>query len=493
MTEPSGRVSPVALDDADLDARRSDRFRRRFPHLGTLLDASGMGERLCRALRIRPGWSMEGIDPAKIHVVGADAVRLRYTVRLRHGGTGRMRRYLVSAHLFDRAGAAEGHTTGVLAPLAEAVADHPSLEPFEAGAAALADLRASLWAFPVDPDLPGLPGASDPRRMGEILAARGAWPSREDAPAPGCDISVAHYPRASRCVLRYSPSRAPDTDRGAGPGVVYGKTYSEPGMERSLEVLQGLHRLAQSGGLGVDRDGERVNVQIPEPLGHVPELNLNLMSAVVGEPRIPTMVKAGEPGTRALRQAVAEAGALLAALHGAAIDGARPRSLVEDLAQVRIASEHIRDIAPELGELIAAIVDELSGPSVARSRTRLAHGDFTPSQILFDGRTVGLIDFDNVCVADPALDLGHFTAYLRTSLHKAAHRTGASAEPESDRLAATLLEAYVEAASPPDPVELRERVARAEQVSLVRMAVHGWQQLKPSRVALALAVLRTER
>src|SRR3712207_8430077 len=46
-----------------------------------------------------------------------------------------------------------------------------------------------------------------------------------------------------------------------------------------------------------------------------------------------------------------------------------------------------------------------------------SHGDLTPGQILFDGARPGLLDFDTVCQAEPALDLGQFLAYLRSEEH----------------------------------------------------------------------------
>ena len=48
----------------------------------------------------------------------------------------------------------------------------------------------------------------------------------------------------------------------------------------------------------------------------------------------------------------------------------------------------------------------------------LCHGDFKYAQVFFDGDAVGLVDLDNVCQAEPALDLGQFFAYLRTQARK---------------------------------------------------------------------------
>src|SRR5258708_13155140 len=46
---------------------------------------------------------------------------------------------------------------------------------------------------------------------------------------------------------------------------------------------------------------------------------------------------------------------------------------------------------------------------------RPAHGGFKASQVLFHSQRVFVVDFDGVCLADPALDVGYFLAYLRPS------------------------------------------------------------------------------
>ncbi|MBA2288467.1 MAG: hypothetical protein H0W02_23570 [Ktedonobacteraceae bacterium] len=46
---------------------------------------------------------------------------------------------------------------------------------------------------------------------------------------------------------------------------------------------------------------------------------------------------------------------------------------------------------------------------------RPAHGGFKASQLLFQSQLVFIVDFDGFCLADPALDVGYFLAYLRPS------------------------------------------------------------------------------
>jgi aminoglycoside phosphotransferase (APT) family kinase protein len=44
---------------------------------------------------------------------------------------------------------------------------------------------------------------------------------------------------------------------------------------------------------------------------------------------------------------------------------------------------------------------------------RACHRDFHEGQLLLTDRTCGLIDFDTLCAADPALDIGNFSAHVR--------------------------------------------------------------------------------
>jgi hypothetical protein len=43
----------------------------------------------------------------------------------------------------------------------------------------------------------------------------------------------------------------------------------------------------------------------------------------------------------------------------------------------------------------------------------VAHGGFKRSQLVWGSNRVHVVDFDGLCLADPALDVGCFLAYLR--------------------------------------------------------------------------------
>jgi aminoglycoside phosphotransferase (APT) family kinase protein len=116
----------------------------------------------------------------------------------------------------------------------------------------------------------------------------------------------------------------------------------------------------------------------------------------------------------------------------------------------------------------------------------LVHGDFTHTQLLFDGDTPGLIDFDTVNLADPCTDLGHFRAYLRLAVAKATRGGDAT---RADELCAAFLDRYGAEAGV-DPGSIDRLVRAYELVSLVRIAVHSWHKVKAERLALCLPLVR---
>jgi aminoglycoside phosphotransferase (APT) family kinase protein len=141
-------------------------------------------------------------------------------------------------------------------------------------------------------------------------------------------------------------------------------------------------------------------------------------------------------------------------------------------------AETLRDL---LTTIAAAAVASEPLPSV------FSHGDFTHSQLLTGGGRCGLVDFDSIARAEPALDLGQFLAYLRMALAKAEPAAG---RDRADRLADRFLTAYVDAADIQVSADvLRARARVYETISLLRSTVHAWQKLKAKRARLLFSLL----
>jgi aminoglycoside phosphotransferase (APT) family kinase protein len=106
--------------------------------------------------------------------------------------------------------------------------------------------------------------------------------------------------------------------------------------------------------------------------------------------------------------------------------------------------------------------------------------------LLFADTSTGLIDFDTVTLGEPAIDLGHFTAYLRLSWAKASR----GAHPErADALVDEFLAAYRDRFEDRADATI-DRVAGFELLSLVRSAIHSWLKLKADRLELTAPLIR---
>jgi aminoglycoside phosphotransferase (APT) family kinase protein len=69
-------------------------------------------------------------------------------------------------------------------------------------------------------------------------------------------------------------------------------------------------------------------------------------------------------------------------------------------------ADEIRRLSHTLAAHLESPLPDAPGP---------AHGGFKSSQLLFSEQQVYVVDFDGFCLADPALDVGYFLAYLRPS------------------------------------------------------------------------------
>ena len=104
-------------------------------------------------------------------------------------------------------------------------------------------------------------------------------------------------------------------------------------------------------------------------------------------------------------------GALLAIHDRTATDPAvaaafADKSFFRDL-RIRPYLERVVERYPELAAAAAPIIDSLMGASVA-----LVHGDYSPKNILVDGRNIYILDFEVAHYGHPAFDLAFFSNHF---------------------------------------------------------------------------------
>jgi aminoglycoside phosphotransferase (APT) family kinase protein len=72
---------------------------------------------------------------------------------------------------------------------------------------------------------------------------------------------------------------------------------------------------------------------------------------------------------------------------------------------------YVPELAPEVRRTAGELCDALA--ALPSDTLRPGHGSYKLSQLLVRAGEVFLVDFDQFCLADPALDVGYFLAYLR--------------------------------------------------------------------------------
>lgn len=357
----------------------------------------------------------------------------------------------------------------------------------------LPELGLELEMQPPDTVLPALPHLTDPEEARVLLErsiAAGA-PAYHDLRIQTCTPEILSYKPGSRCTIRYHLAYPAEQAAGRGwPATVIAKTYRKG--SKGQNAYDGMLALWRS----PLATGEVVT--IAEPLAYIPEMKALIQGPIPGERTLEDLLKSAlrayTPETiEELYHFMRKTAAGLAAFHQS---GARHGETVT-----------LEGRFPEIGELmerLAVPVPELAGavtPLLARLETFAAahpagptvptHGTFNPEQVLIDGGAIGFIDFDDFCMAEPAMDVGLFCAAIKdTGLNVGDAGFFKSRDARLARL--TQLDAicevflsHYEALAPLS----RQRVALWEAWSYVRDVLHYWIKVKPAEPDNALLTL----
>ena len=297
-----------------------------------------------------------------------------------------------------------------------------------------------------------------------------------------CAVEVVRYPRAGRCVLRYRLAVG-----AGGPGelrhpVTFGKVYADDsGAEVAASSLRLLRRELAAAG---------APVVVPRPLAVVAPLRLVLTEALAGRPGLPDLLRKSADEA-SLSAAVRTAARVAAAVHACSPSGAAlpVRTPAGERAATQRELASLEPLWPEAVARLrqgAARAMEATEDLEAPHAPVLAHGDLTPGQLLLDGSAVaGLVDVDTLCLAEPALDLGRFLAYLQV-----AGRRGSMPPPLLADLTGLFVESYLEGRSgaAPGAQLLVERTAAYRDLTLARIGASACRQLKDDRLRAVVAV-----
>ncbi|HEX5620665.1 MAG TPA: ABC transporter transmembrane domain-containing protein [Solirubrobacteraceae bacterium] len=211
--------------------------------------------------------------------------------------------------------------------------------------------------LPFDPRLPAL--VLDGNELADTLGVDGG------------ELELIGYKPRSRAVLRL------------GDHVL--KAY---GRERQYEAaLAGLMTAAREGPLPTAAF-----------TAAAPDLRLTAQHEVAGE-RPPAAADVAE-----------RAGALVATLQHAELPGLSAAPPERQLAAAARKADVIRAVLPSLAPRLDGLVARLSETQPANGHRVAAHGDFHVDQLLLTADGIAVIDFDQMCVAAPALDLATYAA-----------------------------------------------------------------------------------
>ncbi len=318
-------------------------------------------------------------------------------------------------------------------------AHRAALEIEASGVLRAEELALSVQAFPADDGLPALAVSLDASHGAVFEALQHAARMQLGSEAWRLISAVAvpvRYKPASRCVVRYHLTLARDEQEGLETRslTVFGKVYADPAQARSVQALQQRLYDEQRSKVGSRALGQVYSAPLlPRPLGLIEEIGLTFNEAVqpadpqerllTGTRAIRPQIERGRGGAITANNVPVEelrlTAVALARLHTSAVrpEQSAPRTGAKEAKRARERAALIARHTPAQAEEVQRLAQSLASrlEALQPDTYRSAHGGFKSSQILFHSHQVFVVDFDGFCLADAALDVGYFLAYLRPS------------------------------------------------------------------------------
>ncbi|MDZ7359706.1 MAG: aminoglycoside phosphotransferase family protein [candidate division KSB1 bacterium] len=291
-----------------------------------------------------------------------------------------------------------------------------------------------LWAYPNDPNLPGLALMESPEKILERVKAApdkfGLSAARTPLHQATITAAMTKYIPGQRCGYVYH--LAFNGANGNGEYSVYGKAYRDGSGEAAYEIMRQIWESEAS---------QKGDLLLPQPYSFDAENSILWQEAISGEPlaKIATAVE----NLPAMAQ---EIGARLAALHAMRLPLKEEMTLAFQIDDLRRSVDMISRTFPEyaarcekLGQMLLSAAAGLPAlPSTP------VHGSFKFSHIFATTKGLVFIDFDGANLGDPAYDVGRFIAHV----HKM--KADFHIDPEdAEKTIASFCESYNRAAVSP--------------------------------------------
>jgi len=485
------------------DLPRSALFHEKVPALSEAFDADRM-TRTLQGVLVESGdgrYSITKCVPGKALYLPDHIINMQFKLTIQDNAGNETIETMVNARLFPDLDTCKTYLDQILVPIAARMEGRPEIRLFARPVAMVEHLKMTLSAFPIDGMIPTLVDTTDPKKISEILTKTLPETVSGEFVIENVQLLLAHYGRYKRCVLRYSVDGKQAATQSPQSVTVYGKIDADGLGSQIGPIITALREALQEPNL-------LYHFRVPRSLGYFPDLQLLLMEALPGKPFFKPLLKAwiennnhqvaanenlphDEDAT--LDKAIQTCALIAATLHSSTIKLGRQTTLEMQVAKLQESADVISQVYPELGAQINSWIQQTVDFAKAYPAMPLcfSHGDFTYTQLIFDGKEGGLVDFDTMCQAEPAQDLGHYLAYQRLNIIKDQDPNAPFAPEAIEHLCALFLDTYIEVSRDwiPDEAQLRGRVAIYELISLIRLTLHSWEKMKGSRLKQTIPLL----
>ncbi len=255
-------------------------------------------------------------------------------------------------------------------------------------------------AVPNDPAIPGTALLSEPKLRTELIShllapwlgpeaqllETGAIPWRY-VPGKRCNFQV-------ELVIARTPGAAIERRR------VVGKIYRK---DQGAEVYQALQELRSQG-------FARGHFLVPQPLAYDPQWKLLLLTWADGELLRSLLLDGAD-----VSQRIEEAAGWLLKLHHCGATTGRSYTLNRHLHTLALHKKRLAEVYPECDRVLENLLRriEARGGELSGWTPGPTHRDFSHDHLIFNGRQVTVLDFDEYCQYDRMIDVAHFMAHLR--------------------------------------------------------------------------------
>jgi len=491
------------IESLDNDLPRSALLQKKVPALAEAFDVDRMKPLLQEVLcgSANDDYSIVECIPGKAFYLPDHIINMQYKLKILDNTNTQTIATLVNGRLFRDLAECKTYLDQTLLPIAARMDDRLEIKPFARPVAIVEHLNMTLSAFPIDGLIPTLVDATDPNKIASILAETLPAALSGQFSIKDVRLLLANYGRYKRCVLRYSIDGTQTETQTPQNVTVYGKVDADGSGGLTVSIISALREK-------LHEPEVLYRFRIPGSLGYFPDLKLLMMEALPGRSFFKELLKTwtgnrkrqesahGKPSddnNMTLEQAVKTCALIAATLHSSKINLGSRITLEIQVAKLLEEADVLCQVLPEIGAQVKSWINQTVAFAQSYPEMPLcfSHGDFTYTQLIFDGSEGGLVDFDSICQAEPAQDLGHYLAYQRLNIIKGQDPDIPFAPEAIESLCALFLDTYINVSKSwiADEGLLRGRVAIYELISLIRLTLHSWEKMKGSRLKQTMLLL----